>query len=343
MCLADLLPGGQEETRASPDLVAGAAAKTMNRPAAISARSISRAVWKALRRAPLEGRVLAVFRHACLLLLPGDEVVALVLSEIGNGPSNIVLEKQHPSSRWVQSGVFSAIEPGMAAILESSRLRIGEIDVRLGRAETWEPRPNWERLRQNRGGIEKCLPFLRAFAPVHSPEGSLLSLVAVEPDLTAHRHGSVRSATTGSQGTLQRLQQGWAGDLSELQSGGARLAGLGNGLTPAGDDFLMGVMLWAWLAHPAPERFCRCLLESCAGHTTVLSAAFLRAAAEGQCSASWHGLLAALDGGTKHRLAEAVTRVMSFGHTSGADALAGFIWMGLASVEVGIAQVMGNS
>jgi hypothetical protein len=341
--LADLLLGGQEETRASPDLVAGAAAKTMNKPAAISARFISRTVWEALRRAPLGGRVLAVFRHACMLLLPGDEVVALVLSEIGNGPLNIVLEKLYPSSRWVQSGVFSAAELAMAVVLEGSRLRIGEIEVRLGGAETWEPRPNWERLRRNRRGIEERLPFLRIFAPVHSPEGSLLSLVAAEPDLTAYRHGSVRSAITGSQGALRCLQEGWAGDLSELQSGGARLSGLGEGLTPAGDDFLTGVMLWAWLAHPVPERFCQCLLESSAGHTTMLSAAFLRAAAEGQCSVSWHGLLAALDGGTEHRLAEAVTRVMSFGHTSGADALAGFIWMGLASVEVGIAQVMGNS
>lgn len=325
------------------DLAVDVAVQEKNRSAPISARSISRPIWESLQQAPCEGKVLAVFQHACLLTLRAEKVVALVLPEIGDGPLNIVLEKLDPSLRWDQSGIFSATEPGMSAILSRKGLRIGEMEIALGGAEPWEPRPNWKRLRQNRGGIENRLPFLKTFAPKHCPEDSLLSLVASDPDLAASEQRSVRSARVVVQDSLQRLQAGWAGDLNELQSGGAQLAGLGGGLTPAGDDFLTGVMLWAWLSHPVPHQFCKCLLESSATHTTMLSAAFLRGAAEGECSAAWHHLLTALDGGMEHQLTGAVVEVLSFGHTSGADALAGFVWMGLTSLQVRIAQAEGDS
>jgi hypothetical protein len=101
-------------------------------------------------------------------------------------------------------------------------------------------------------------------------------------------------------------------------------------------------MLWAWLAHPDPQGLCRRLLEASAARTVMLSAAFLRSAAAGECSAAWHDLLAALDGGSERQLAAAVKGVLSFGHTSGADAMAGFMWMGLASTQAESTQVAGG-
>jgi hypothetical protein len=86
-------------------------------------------------------------------------------------------------------------------------------------------------------------------------------------------------------------------------------------------------MIWAWLAHPSPEWFCRLLLKAAAPKTTLLSAAFLRAASRGECSAPWHDLLAAMEDRRERRVAAAIRNVVSRGHTSGADALAGFVWM----------------
>ena len=125
--------------------------------------------------------------------------------------------------------------------------------------------------------------------------------------------------------TARELVAGWAGDEDALRRGARRLAGLGGGLTPAGDDFLAGLMLRAWLDHPAPEAFCWPIVDAAAPRTTALSAAFLRAAARGECSAAWHGLLAALAGGGPALLEEAMCRVLAHGHTSGADMLAGFL------------------
>jgi len=120
---------------------------------------------------------------------------------------------------------------------------------------------------------------------------------------------------------------GWEGNSGQLREGAAQLAGLGSGLTPAGDDFLTGVMLWAWLAHSNPREFSRALVAAAAPRTTTLSAAFLRAAAEGECSAPWHRVLAALVGGAEDVLAASIRQVVACGATSGADTLAGFLWM----------------
>ena len=123
------------------------------------------------------------------------------------------------------------------------------------------------------------------------------------------------------------MSAGWQGAPSQLAAGASCLAGLGGGLTPSGDDFLAGAMLAAWLSHSVPERVCQLLLHTAAPRTTVLSAALLRAAAAGACSAPWHRLLAALANGGEEQLPSAVEEVLAHGHTSGADALAGFLWV----------------
>jgi hypothetical protein len=70
------------------------------------------------------------------------------------------------------------------------------------------------------------------------------------------------------------------------------------------------------------------VVETAADLTTILSAAFLQAAARGECSAAWHALLGALVEGSDAALTAAATEVLSHGATSGADILAGFLCVG---------------
>jgi len=125
----------------------------------------------------------------------------------------------------------------------------------------------------------------------------------------------------------EALRDGWAGNQDRLQAAAITLAGLGNGLTPAGDDFLAGVMLWAWLSHLDPIPFCQTLLGIAAPRTTTLSAAFLRAAAQGTCNHPWHILLTAFSEGIESAIETAVQKVLAHGATSGADTLAGFLYL----------------
>lgn len=112
-------------------------------------------------------------------------------------------------------------------------------------------------------------------------------------------------------------------DLSEVREAARGLAGRGIGLTPSGDDVLMGVLyaLWVW----KPERaLLEAIVRRAAPRTTTLSAAFLRAAAEGEASYAWHRLAGGDPG--------AIVDILATGHSSGREAWAAFVttWTRLA-------------
>jgi hypothetical protein len=288
------------------------------------ARSVSRPLRERLGRAPLAARVLAVFDRACDLVTPAGEVVALVTPDVGNGPLNVVVQ--------AEAGCFAETLPGMHARLDREQLEIGGLLVVLGAARTWEPRPDWDALRTRSDVIAGRLPALSALALRDAAADSLMMLLQ---DPCAPVGGFSREVRAAARDGSAPLRAGWPGDKERAREGAVALAGLGGGLTPAGDDFLAGAMLWTWLAHPMPHSFCRMLAEASAPHTTILSAAFLRAAARGQCSAPWHHLLQALAQGAEQqqdtsRLEPAVREVLAHGATSGADALAGFLSLGTA-------------
>jgi hypothetical protein len=296
--------------------------------AELRALSISRRVWMLLQGGMFRARVLAVFERACDLLTADGHLLALVLPHIGDGPLSIVVEGA--------PGDFALVEPGTRASLARDCLQVGCLSISLTDTSLWEPRPGWRSLRARHETVKQQLPHLRTTALRHAPEGSLLALLPSLP-LSAPagpRPGSrnwesrlstafLASAQTGA----EAVRRGWNGSAAGLQSGAAQLAGLGGGLTPAGDDFLTGLMLWAWLAHPTPQRLCYVLAEAAIPRTTVLSAALLKAATAGECNTAWHRLLRALASGDRAQIPAAVENILSHGHTSGADALAGFLWL----------------
>jgi hypothetical protein len=103
------------------------------------------------------------------------------------------------------------------------------------------------------------------------------------------------------------------------------LVGLGPGLTPAGDDLLCGALLALHaIDQAALARDLYAAIDEVAPFaTTPLSAACLRAAAEGQSSEPLHEtIVALLANASVARPLEAVARI---GHTSGWDALAGAV------------------
>lgn len=301
----------------------------------VRARSISRPVWEELDKAgqiSQVGRVSAVFERACHLALCEREPIAVVSPEIGDGPLNIVLGEQPPG--------FPAVGAPVQVSFGREKLEMGWLQVGLDQAIIWEPCPEWDRLRARVATMRNRLPYLVALIRSVAPRESLVSILGSAahdrwtsgqiPLPDAERGGKECIGSTVGD-ALRLLSVGWAGDGPELYMAASRLAGLGRGLTPSGDDFLVGVMIWAWLGKPEPERICGHLVAGSQQRTTALSAALLRAASRGECSRAWHYLLEVLYGHPDGELAAAVRAVLDFGHTSGADALAGFTWMGLHS------------
>ncbi len=289
----------------------------------ISARSISRPGKERLHRLRANrstARVLSVFEQACNLVTPTGDVISVVLPPIGDGPLNIVVEMETKAKETPHS--FSTIAVGAPVMVEGACLHIGNLNIKLNDATVWEPRPDWHRLRSRWAAITSQLPLLRDLAQRLGPADSFLSLLQEPTDdstSTSFAAGISSTARTATHGLLMRN-----GEETRLRTSIEMLAGLGCGLTPAGDDLLAGWMIGLWLFHPTPKSPCRVIIETAAPRTTILSAAFMRASARGECSVAWHRLLTALSepGSLK---AELVQRILAHGATSGADGLAGFL------------------
>ncbi|MBX6343113.1 MAG: DUF2877 domain-containing protein, partial [Thermomicrobiaceae bacterium] len=135
--------------------------------------------------------------------------------------------------------------------------------------------------------------------------------------------------------------------LAERRWGGlgvaaCRLVGLGPGLTPSGDDFLIGVcgaLALVGALAPSVAEDCRAaarvIAASAPGRTTLLSLTWLRQAAAGEFSAELGGLLAALvTAGDDAALERAAERLLAIGGTSGWDMAVGVLLGGQAMARL---------
>jgi hypothetical protein len=162
------------------------------------------------------------------------------------------------------------------------------------------------------------LAALRRLSPDPPAEGlgQLLGSCRIETPLTR----IARDAATHLQEVIAR---GGVPDPQFI----ARIIGLGPGLTPSGDDYL-GALLIALhqldrgdLAEPIWQG----VAANIDSLTTEISAAHLRAAAEGFGSEPLHDLLDDVVAGGSASLANKLAALTRIGHTSGWDTLAGAI------------------
>ena len=281
--------------------------------ATTGAESVSRVVLELAACAGREGRVLGVHSKACNIELApaAGELAAPVLTlagrKTGNGPLNIVVEDF--------AAVRAAVATDTASYLDDTRLSVGPLTVSLEGAIPWEPRPGWERLRRGRGLCHRRLDSLLRLARRRVPPGTLLDLLP--PPRSAHWPGAMG----------QRMRAEFTAIFERVEADGlpaaaVSLAGLGNGLTPAGDDFLLGAMLAVWLRGSRAAAICGPLARAAARRTSSLSASLLHQAAAGRCGADWHAFLQGVAGDDDVTLERSTAALLAHGHTSGGDALA---------------------
>jgi hypothetical protein len=279
-------------------------------------------------RRPGPARVLNVFDRACNLVDGQGEVLALVTAPIGLAPFSALVETS-------QAAPFRGLAADSAVSRAPGRLGVGDLALAWANAAPWDPRPDWPAVRLALAARPALLEHLAATAPSAAPPGSLLELF--RPPFQPGQSADLQNTGAGLEAALWAQARGGASafsrglaapDLDVSLEGVRALAGLGGGLTPAGDDFIVGACLaaWAGLYGNSALALCEAAAAAAASRTTILSGAYLRAAARGECSAYWHDLFAAVcAGGPASQIDAAVRTLTSVGHTSGADALAGFL------------------
>ncbi len=279
--------------------------------------------WLAEAESP---RILHVFERSCNLIEASGRLFSLVLDWAAVGPFAALMDTK-ATQDW--PGFLEQVTAADQVRVQEREVQLGSLHVDAGQAQIWDPSPGWDHLRDVTWHISEAVPILERLLNLHGPPGSLapLLLLVQGQHTPAENLGTARLLKTAAEPARRLLAALPGPDVHACKEAASQLAGLGAGLTPSGDDFLVGVMHAQWAAAP-PELIgplAEAITAAAAPRTTRLSAAWLHAAARGEAGWPWHALFQVLPSGSRSDLETAARRLVSIGHTSGADALTGFL------------------
>ncbi|GAA1813900.1 DUF2877 domain-containing protein [Actinomadura chokoriensis] len=282
-------------------------ARPRRRPPAAGAASLAlRPLLDPPRRA---ARVIAVFPSALYLEMrggPEPRVLAVVTSDAGRLPNAVVVvatRREHP---------FRPVREGGDALVGEGRVEADGLAVRVRR--WWDPSPAL--------GVMQAAALARGVRALEDELTAAGALTATGPaggGLAGHPDPGGLAAACA------------AGDLAGAVEAAERIVGLGPGLTPSGDDILCGLLVSLRLIGGAVRHgdaavrladWLGAAVTADAGtRTTALAATLLHCAAAGGAGAEVAAVLRFVAGHEPPgRTGQgAVRRLLSVGHTSGAD------------------------
>jgi len=254
-------------------------------------------------------RPLHIFDQVVNLVNQDSRVLSIASPAVGNGPFSLVVS---------EGGFQEAVSLRSPISFEQDVLMAGELSIDCGQFEPWAPRPAWRPLTPPQIQYLKqhiSVELEDAKAALNFPE--VFGIRVDQPD-SVYSHIASQA--------VEQIQTGFEqAERQPILDGAARLAGLGIGLTPSGDDFLIGMLhgLWAQGVEDA-KPLCQAIAHVTIPRTGTLSAAWLEAASQGEATQTWHHFFEAVWAGDEDGIQFFLQEILRTGETSGADALSGF-------------------
>ena len=258
--------------------------------------------------------VISSFERAFNLVDEHGRLISVVAPESRNGPFAIVLF-EFPES------LDQIICVGAAAVVGKTSLIVDTLTIDFSEAKIWCPRPDWDHVLEDSNTVTKTISDLKVNLQCNA---SYLSLAPVLFSSRCEMDFFCAKASDAAYKICHGIANSYTQD---IVLGVNAIAGLGIGLTPSGDDFLVGIIHALWTLYESDQaiKFSNLITGAAIPRTTMLSAAWLREASKGHASESWHDLLDGLTKGHANDVERACMRILAVGSTSGADALTGFL------------------
>lgn len=232
------------------------------------------------------------FQRSCNFISDQGEWLTLVINGVALPPAGMELatgllpDDMHPGSRWLWHE-NALVGPHCKLLLAGCR---------------WQS----TRLTSGQEIIPSLLPSLDHFVSLAPPAGGFW----------AQLHGEDHDYLLPPLTALQNWLGGAKGDLGSVLT---PLLGYGHGLTPSGDDFLLGVLFaLEWIAFQGRDELITALLPLLP-RTTEISAAMLKMGAAGHYGERLLQLVAARE----EEVAHFIRQIADYGHSSGHDMLCG--------------------
>lgn len=268
----------------------------------------------AARSDTLRGRVRAIYRAAVYLdLEPSGGLLVLAIDAVGGVPGGILI-----------GGIADLRQLGIdrGAELRPSAggwsIASAGIEIQVAGARTWSPSlPDAARPTAT-PELRFSLALAREIAAHRAPVGGLAPMLVAghEPD---DPWLVVARSFVGRQ--LDALA---AGDVASAVEPTLDLIGLGTGLTPSGDDYLVGLLAaLEAAADPLHSSLATAIASGVRGRTTAVGEALIGHAVCGEFTERLHDVLVALANGRPRDLTRSIERAMAYGATSGSDTLVG--------------------
>ncbi len=271
----------------------------------------------------------SIYRHT-VNVIAGRELLAFHQENIPLTPLSVSLplypyEFALLSQEAEERGVIWLEEEG-----DSYCLRAGVFNREIGSCLTWEDQVRRSLPAEKRKELyDKILLLLGQKKDLQGLSDSALRVKKCEEDspLTAYLREKA-----GLFLSYRKLLSHYAKEKGQEEEAFQELVfsllGLGQGLTPSGDDFLTGMMLAFWICpkeelNSALEQKRRILFQTVEKNlerTNDISKAYLHCALEGRFGESYHALLAEEKEEGQAEVLEEIARV---GHSSGIDTLNG--------------------
>jgi hypothetical protein len=257
----------------------------------VSASSVDRGLAQALG----PGRIIAVHRRSCTLETLAGALITLADPACGNGPQTVLARQ----AGWLAGERFW---PAGASGLRFEH----------GPALDWRRAAVWAASDIAPGG-----------PPVFRHSAALLRVLAQGQIQTGMLPVLLKTPPVSPQ--QQALADRAAPLLAALPDPAAarQLIGLGPGLTPAGDDLLVGLLLVLYYVNHSALKPLRPIMAQAA--TTRLSRAMLGWAAQGEAGEHVLLLLRDLFSLPEPQAFARLPQVLAHGATSGADLIAGIV------------------
>ena len=270
------------------------------------------------------GRVHSVFRHACNLEMVDGTLLTLLTLKQRNLPHGIRCTVP------VAEGFHAYLQPGQAVVAEQTLLCLpaAELEVDLSSAARWHGTVANCPIDTESACTTEALSTIRAGLCDVAPVGGIASLLL--NDSACHDRMALairaRLLTTLPLLALATKHQDYVKASFALE----RLVGLGPGLTPSGDDFIVGYLA-ALRARCNRERRIEHLLQGLIGpvrllakRTHAISRQFILNAAAGEFCESLVSIVRAIS--RQQDVVEHAAAAAHIGHTSGTDSMMGLLF-----------------